>query len=194
MAHILQRILRFRQLAEEQARLELERAMQALRRATAACEDQRMAEHRQRIDLANCWIEGPGLSAPDGAVSPKKSASAESMEKDFDAAVENDWLLQQAALEFHGWNRMHLERFCEQESLRMEPMRERHTESRRELRQTEQILEHHAKSLQTSQERRAQSESDAWYLGRRRASSRDAERKTKIEAAPPGRKEPETAD
>ena len=52
MAKALQRILRIRQLAEEQARLEVERAAQRARQVSAACVRQMTLEKGQRSALA----------------------------------------------------------------------------------------------------------------------------------------------
>ena len=58
MAKALQRILRIRQLAEEQARLEVERAAQRARQVSAACARQLTLEQEQRSALAESWIAG----------------------------------------------------------------------------------------------------------------------------------------
>jgi len=181
MAHSLRRILRFRQLAEEQARLELELAVQSLRRATTAREQQRVAEHLQRIDLADCWAEDAQLRAVRNN-DIAATVETETIGQDENSASEKNWLLEEATLEFHGWNRMHLERACEREALRMEPILEHHTERRRELRQTEQLLEQQAKILQVEQGRRAQTETDSWFLGRTLARKRTIQQKERADA------------
>ena len=58
MAKALRRILRIRQLAEEQARLEVERAAQRARQVSAACARQLTLEQEQRWALAESWIPG----------------------------------------------------------------------------------------------------------------------------------------
>lgn len=158
MASALKRILRFRQLAEEQSRLEVERAAQRLRQAAAACERQTATEHRQRVTLADTW-------------KPETMDPSENRE----TVHENVWLLEEATLEFFGWNRMRLEEIREAESRRIQPIIETYTERRRELRQTEQLVEQQAKAEHMEKERRTQAETDTWFLERNLARQRRAQ-------------------
>lgn len=160
MVKTLRRVLRFRQLAEEQARLEVERAAQLVRQVSAACERQTTREHEQRSILAESWT-------------PQANGGLENTRKhDADAAIpreaieEKGWLMEEAVLEFFGWKRMRLEQLREAELRRMGPMIERYTECRRELRQTEQLLEQQATVEQMEQDRRAQAATDEWFLQR----------------------------
>ena len=67
---------------------------------------------------------------------------------------------------------MRLEQIREAESRRMEPMVERYKEHRRELRQTEQLLAQQAAMETMEKDRRAQAETDEWFLNRSLASRR----------------------
>jgi hypothetical protein len=173
MAHALRRILRFRQLAEEQARLEVERAVQSLRQASAACERQVAAEHSQRSTLAESWwpeaMAGVEASTNNVDDSSKPVKSSKSIGE---PVVENAWLMEEAALEFFAWQRMRLEQIREAESRRIEPMIESYKERRRELRQTEQLLAQQATIENMEKDRRAQAETDEWFLQRSLASRR----------------------
>jgi hypothetical protein len=159
MAKALRRILRFRQLAEEQARLEVERAAQLARRASAACEQQAALEHQQRSTLAESWIRRQN----DGPEN-KEHAIGEPLHSD--PAEEKGWLMEEAVLEFFGWKRMRLEELREAELRRMEPLIENYTERRRELRQTEQLVEQRAAIEAMEQNRRAQTQTDEWFSQR----------------------------
>lgn len=162
MAKALQRILRFRQLAEEQARLEVERAVQSLRRVSAACEQQVTQEHRQRSMLVESWDP----EAPRGAMqqnSGKPNRGSKSIDTE---QAENTWLMEAAALEFFSLQRARLEQFREAESRRVEPMIESYKERRRELRQTEQLLAQQAAVEAMEKDRRAQAATDEWFLQR----------------------------
>jgi hypothetical protein len=75
--------------------------------------------------------------------------------------------MEEAVLEFFGWKRMRLEQLREAELRRMEPMIELYTERRRELRQTEQLLEQQAAVEAMEQDRRAQAATDEWFLQRK---------------------------
>ncbi len=182
MAQALRRILRVRQLAEEQARLEVERAAQSLRRASAACEREAAAEQHQRAMLAASWkpetmgpeealdisVKDIGIKDVSGPVVPGKP-----MER---AASENTWLMEEAALEFFGLQRVRLEQVRDAESRRIEPMIERYKEHRRELRQTEQLLAQQDAIANMEKDRRAQAVTDEWFLQRNLASRRRAQR------------------
>ena len=160
MAKALQRILRIRQLAEEQARLEVERAAQRARQASVACARQVTLEHEQRTTLAASWNPGP-LDDPANIgrlVSPPDHSGK--------AAEEKGWLMEEAVLEFFGWRRMRLEELREAELRRMEPLIENYTERRRELRQTEQLIEQRANTEAMEKNRRAQAETDEWFSQR----------------------------
>ncbi|MGO8720113.1 MAG: hypothetical protein ACLQMO_12980 [Acidobacteriaceae bacterium] len=180
MAKTLRRILRFRQLAEEQARLEVERAAQLVRQASAACERQTTLEHQQRSTLAESWM-------------PQANSGLENTEtSDGDAAIpqeameEKGWLMEEAVLEFSGWKRMRLEQLREAELRRMEPMIERYTECRRELRQTEQLLEQQATVEQMEQDRRAQAGTDEWFLQRSLIRRNQGQQRAPSKGKPPG--------
>jgi flagellar biosynthesis chaperone FliJ len=159
MAKVLQRILRIRQLAEEQARLEVERAAQRARQASEACARQATLEHEQRTTLAASWIHGlddPESNQP--GISPANHSS--------ETTEEHGWLMEEAVLEFFGWRRMRLEELREAEVRRMEPLIEDYTERRRELRQTEQLVEQRASTEAMEKNRRAQAETDEWFSQR----------------------------
>lgn len=164
MARSLRRILRFRQLAEEQARLEVERASQLLRQTSIACERTLATEQQQRFVLAESWT-------------PEREETQTAVL----AAVQEDaWLMEGAVLEFFNLQRVRLEEIREQETRRIEPMIERYKEHRRELRQTEQLLMQQAAVENMERDRRAQAETDEWFLqrgiaGRRRQERLDSE-------------------
>jgi hypothetical protein len=159
MAKALQRILRIRQLAEEQARLEVERAAQRARQASAACAKQATLEHEQRTTLAASWIHG--LQQPEGNASLASAPDPRS-----EVAEEHGWLMEEAVLEFFGWRRMRLEELRLAELRRMEPLVEEYTERRRELRQTEQLIEQRTRIEAMEKNRRAQADTDEWFSQR----------------------------
>jgi hypothetical protein len=159
MAKALQRILRIRQLAEEQARQEVERAAQRARQASAACARQVTLEHEQRTILAASWIHR--MDDPES-----KGASANPSNQPGETTEEKGWLMEEATLEFFGWRRMRLEEFREMELRRMEPLIEDYTERRRELRQTEQLVEQRATAEAIEKNRRTQAETDEWFSQR----------------------------
>ena len=159
MAKALQRILRIRQLAEEQARLQVERAAQRARQASAACARQVTLEHEQRTSLAESWIHR--MEDPEG-----KGATARRANRSSETTQEKDWLMEEAALEFFGWRRMRLEELREAELRRMEPLTEEYIERRRELRQTEQLIEQRASAEAMEKNRRAQAQTDEWFSQR----------------------------
>lgn len=160
MAKTLRRILRFRQLAEEQARLEVERAAQLLRQASAACERQVMLEHQQRSTLAESWT-----SHGNGGLQNMETGMRDTTAPPT-ATEEKGWLMEEAVLEFFGWRRLRLEQLRDAQVRYMEPMIERYTECRRELRQTEQLLEEQTEVERMEQDRRAQASTDEWFLQR----------------------------
>lgn len=171
MAKALRRILRFRHLAEEEARLQVERAAQLARQASAACERQTLLVHEQRSTLADSWIsrenEGRKNKGREGDSEPKG---------------EHGWLMEEAVLEFSGWKRMRLEQLREAELLRMKPLVERYTERRRELRQTEQLLEQQAAVEAMERDRRAQAATDEWFLQRSLTRRSRSQQKVKPDA------------
>jgi hypothetical protein len=156
MAKALRRILRIRQLAEEQARLEVE---QAARQASAACAAQVTLEHQQRSTLAESWIRRQHSGPDDRERTVDTRPPSQPTE-------EKGWLMEEAVLEFFGWKRMRLEQLREAEALRMEPLIEIYTERRRELRQTEQLVEQRASVEAMEQKRRAQAQTDEWFSQR----------------------------
>lgn len=166
MAKALRRILRIRHLAEEQARLEVERAAQRARQASAACARQSNLEREQRSTLAASWIGGQN----DGPASLAHSAGAGNDPRE--GTEEKGWLMEEAMLEFFGWRRMRLEKLRETELARMEPLIANYTECRRELRQTEQLLEQQAGKEAMEQIRRAQAATDEWFSQRTRSQQR----------------------
>ena len=159
MAKALQRILRIRQLAEEQARLEVERAAQRARQASAACARQATLEHEQRTTLAASWIGR--IDDPEN-----KGAAANPANRWSETTEEKGWMMEEAVLEFFGWRRMRLETLREAELARMEPLIATYTERRRELRQTEQLIEQRANIESIEKNRRAQAETDEWFSQR----------------------------
>jgi hypothetical protein len=159
MAKALRRILRIRQLAEEQARLEVERAAQLARQVSAACAQQITLEHQQRSTLAESWIRRQHLGPED----LRRAVDTRSLSE---PTEEKGWLMEEAVLEFFGWRRMRLEQLREAEVRRMEPLIEIYTERRRELRQTEQLVEQRAAVEAMEQNRRAQAQTDEWFSQR----------------------------
>ncbi|MES2220993.1 MAG: hypothetical protein V4587_08515 [Acidobacteriota bacterium] len=172
MAKALQRILRIRQLAEEQARLEVERAAQRARQVSAACAQQSTLEQQQRFTLAASWASKPHdeLSVQGSSATTKVDAG--------EVVQEKGWLMEEAVLEFFGWRRMRLEQLREVELARMEPLVAIYTERRRELRQTEQLLEQQAAREVIQKNRRAQAETDEWFSQRNRMPKRQELRRT----------------
>ncbi len=166
MPKALRRILRIRHLAEEQARLEVERAAQRARQASAACAQQVSLEHQQRSSLAESWIPGSNDNPAHigRSASPANHSAA--------AEEENAWLREEAVLEFFGWRRMRLEQLREMELRRMEPLVEKYVERRRELRQTEQLVEQRAAVEEIEQNRRDQAQTDEWFSQRSRMQQR----------------------
>lgn len=157
--HPLERILRFRRLTEQQARRELERATQLLRAATAARERQAVLVAEQRASLAHSWAQE--------SVNSENQATIESQDVDHLDAPEGgtrEWLIEEAALEFSGWNRAQLEQVCAVESRRIEPLVEHYIECRRSLRQTERLIEQRAEIARVEHERRMQAEADEWFM------------------------------
>jgi hypothetical protein len=185
MAQALRRILRIRQLAEEQARLEVEQAAQLARRAAAACEQQLALEHRQRSTLAQSWT----LRTNIGAQGNEKGESG-STTLPAETTDEKGWLMEEAVLEFFGWKRMRLEQLREAELRRMEPMIELYTERRRELRQTEQLLEQQAAVEAMERDRRAQAATDEWFLQRKLMLQQRLRRREQGKAAASERERP----
>ena len=173
MAKALQRILRIRQLAEEQARLEVERAAQRARQAAAACARQVDLEREQRSTLAASWI----FWQQDEPASLRRAVDPG------EAAEEKGWLMEEAVLEFFGWRRKRLEELRQAELRRMEPLIEEYTERRRELRQTEQLVEQHASEQAVEKNRRAQAETDEWFSQRSWMRQRRELRRTQANCA-----------
>ncbi|MGB6110206.1 MAG: hypothetical protein WBD91_16265 [Acidobacteriaceae bacterium] len=166
MAKALQRILRIRQLAEEQARLEVERAALRARQVSVACARQLTLEQEQRLALAESWI--PGLHDVAATIAPSVSSANNIGEP----AEEKGWLMEEAVLEFFGWRRMRLEKLRQAELGRLEPLVAVYTERRRELRQTEQLVEERASTEKMEKNRRAQAETDEWFSQRSRTQQR----------------------
>ena len=147
MSAALKRILRIRHLAEEQARLELERETQRLRQAQSARLHLAAQVHEQREHLTQSFAR-----ASTAASSPSEPRIQES-----------DWLLAEAALEFSSWSRMQLEQWCIQEAERVAPLAEAYTERRKELRQVERLVERQNAVERTALDRREQAEADSWF-------------------------------
>jgi hypothetical protein len=166
MAKALRRILRIRQLAEEQARLDVERAALRARQVSAACARQLTLEQEQRSALAESWIPGPRENSLHGGY------SASPVDHTIEPAEEKGWLMEEAVLEFFGWRRMRLEKLRQEELNRMEPLIAVYTERRRELRQTEQLVEQRASTEAMEKNRRAQAETDEWFSQRSRMQQR----------------------
>jgi hypothetical protein len=173
MSRALERILRVRRLAEEQARLVLERETQRLRQAQSV--RLRLAEqvHAQREHLTQSFVDAAhGTKAQSAETSVEASAGA-----GFAAANhgDSDWLLAEAALEFSSWNRMQLEQWCIQEAERVAPLAEAYQERRKELRQVERLVERQRAAERIEQDRREQAEADSWFqieTGRRERKAR----------------------
>ncbi len=151
----LKRILRIRHLAEEQARLELERETQRLRQAQAARIHAEAQVHSQREQLANSFVasKGEGTDRPADSLSENSKTSQ----------ADSDWLLAEAALEFSSWNQMQLEQWCIQEAERVAPLAEQYQQRRKELRQVERLVESQTQAEHVVQDRRDQSEADSWF-------------------------------
>ncbi len=147
-------------MAEEQARLEVERAAQLVRQASAACERQVMLEHQQRSTLAESWT-----SHGNGGLQNMETGMRDTTAPPT-ATEEKGWLMEEAVLEFFGWRRLRLEQLRDAQVRYMEPMIDRYTECRRELRQTEQLLEEQTEVERMEQDRRAQASTDEWFLQR----------------------------
>ncbi len=183
MAHALRRILRFRKLAEDQARLEVERAVQSWRQTCAACERQIATERRQRSKLADSW-SSETIGHGEGAANSKNFSGP--MEN---PPAENVWLMEEAALEFLGLRRVRLEQIREVESRRIEPMIERYKEHRRELLQTEQLVARRDAIENAEKDRRAQADIDEWFLQRTLAGRRRTQQQERGLYTPPVPKE-----
>ena len=173
MAAALRRILKFRKLTEEQARLQLEQAVQLLRQTTAARERTLVQERRQRSVLAESWkTEGMHSAEVNAAIEAGSSG---------DVAAEQDaWMLEKAALEFSSLQRMRLQEIEEIETRRVEPMIESYKERRRELRQMELLLEKQSNLESLEKDRRVQTATDEWFLQRGLADRREAERRERL--------------
>src|SRR5665213_684845 len=143
--HPLERILRYRRLTEQQARRELERATQLLRAATAACERQSAAVVEQRASLAHSWV-AENTSSENHEIHTRIASNPGEPE-----GSTRGWLIEEATLEFLGWNRAQLEQLCTAEARRIEPMVERYIDCRRSLRQTERLTEQHAELVRVEQ-------------------------------------------
>ena len=173
MAKAMQRILRIRQLAEEQARRDVERAAQRAQQASAACARQVTLEHEQRTTLAASWSHPLDDSKNMGTGGSSAKPSGESVE-------ERGWLMEEAVLEFFGWRRMRLEELRKAELRRMEPLVEEYTERRRELRQTEQLVEQQARIEGIEKNRRLQAETDEWFSQRTQLKQRRELHRTQL--------------
>ena len=163
MSRSLKRILRIRRLAEEQARLELERETQRLRQAQSARLHMAAQVHEQRERLTQSFAQEP----PTTARQPHSWTQ------------ESDWLLAEATLEFSSWSRMQLEQWCIQEAERVAPLAAAYTERRKELHQVERLVERQNAADRTALDRREQAEADSWFQieterRRRRARSESA--------------------
>jgi hypothetical protein len=156
--HALERILLFRRLTEQQALRKLERATQILRAATTACERQAKIVTEQRASLAHSWLLA-------GSVDECQPAQMQnSSDSDASGSEIRKWLLEEAALEFSGWNHAQLEQICAAEAKRIQPLVEQYIECRRSLRQTERLLEQQAELARVEQGKRSQAEADDWFL------------------------------
>jgi hypothetical protein len=168
LASPLKRIHRLRHLAEEQARLELERETQRLRQAQSARTHAVRQVHDQREQLAGSFVPEPGQS--------QQAALPD----------EKDWLLAEAALEFSSWEQMQLEQWCIQEANRVAPLAEQYQICRRELRQVEKLLEAQTNAERVVQDRRDQAEADSWFQQKTMRQER-AKRNLPPKGKPPGK-------
>ena len=148
MSRSLKRILRIRRLAEEQARLELERETQRLRQAQSLRLHLAEHVHAQREHLTESFVADAQMAAAQPTVTPRS---------------DGDWLLAEAALEFSSWSRMQLEQWCVQEAERVAPLAEAYQERRKELRQVERLVERQREAERTEVDRREQAEADTWF-------------------------------
>lgn len=157
MSRSLQRIQRIRHLAEEQARLELERETQRLRQAQSARIEVAAHVHHQRVQLAASFASDIEQSI----------LKEEVLETNKDEGIylqpEQDWLLAGAALEFSTWNQMQLEQWCIREADRVAPMAERFQERRKEVQQVDRLVENARAAERIVEDRREQSEADSWF-------------------------------
>lgn len=175
MPHPLRRILRFRQLAEEQSRLEVEQASQMLRCASLACEEQIAIVHRQRSLLAESWVP----ETVDGVNAC--TTSGEDISKIGEQiSGGNSWFIEEAALKISSLRRTRLEQIREAETRRIEPMIDRYKERRRELRQTEKLLAQQTAIENLENDRRMQAETDEWFLRRGHAGRRKTRRQEHV--------------
>jgi len=170
MAASLRRILKFRKLTEEQVRLQLEQAVQLLRQATTARERSLVAERHQRSVLAESWTPGARHS-------PAMDATGNTADSGDPTADQDAWLLEKAALEFSSLQRIRLKEIEEGETRRVEPLIEQYKEQRRELRQTELLLEKQNSIQNIEKDHRMQAETDEWFLQRGLADRRQAKRR-----------------
>ena len=153
MSRALERILRIRRQAEEQARLLLERETQRLRQAQSLRLHLAEQVHAQREHLTQSFVADSRTSGAQGSgVGPSAAHGGD-----------GDWLLAEAALEFSSWSRMQLEQWCVQEAERVAPLAEAYQERRKELRQVERLVERQRAVERTELDRREQAEADSWF-------------------------------
>ncbi len=157
MARSLQRIQRIRHLAEEQARLELERETQRLRQAQATRIEVAAQVHHQRVQLAASFASASESSPADAEAVDLMKVEEQNLQP------EQDWLLAGAALEFSTWNQMQLEQWCVHEAERVAPIAEKFRERRKEVQQVDRLGENARAAERVIEDRREQSQADSWF-------------------------------
>jgi hypothetical protein len=134
----------------------------------------------QRASLAHSWVrENAGSKNQVAEVVTAKGSEINNPDaNNMDTPEEGTrgWLIEEAALEFSGWDRAQLEQVCAAEARRIEPLVERYIECRRSLRQTERLIEQRAELARVERERRMQTEADEWFLQQNIRRSRREER------------------
>jgi flagellar export protein FliJ len=82
------------------------------------------------------------------------------------AGERGEWLLADAQIEVAGWNRGRLGLLRAQRTVAVAPAKERFLESRREHEQVKVLVEDAKQAERADEDRRAQTASDDWFLGR----------------------------
>jgi flagellar biosynthesis chaperone FliJ len=83
-----------------------------------------------------------------------------------EAGERGEWLLADAQTEVAGWNRGRLGLLRAQRAIAVAPAKERFLESRREHEQVKVLVEDAKQAERAEEDRRAQTASDDWFLGR----------------------------
>ncbi|HVJ07599.1 MAG TPA: flagellar FliJ family protein [Acidisarcina sp.] len=141
MSQSLHRILRLREQSEEICRGELKREMLRLRAVEQAIQASRDECRASRSAVFHALAGNAG----------------------------QDWLLAESARELAEWRIRSLQPQLEQQRQRVEELRQRFLECRKEKRQVEQLIEVESAAARAEEARRQQSALDDWYeQGKRR--------------------------